>query len=200
MDRSSREPSPSPTTRPLAVGLTCLALTACSDTKNGSNDAPSQSARPKSAVSDAGAKGLADASPGTDASTIENASSSSSDSTDHVRFTEVYVAVIQQKCAPCHTTTGDDASGVSEGQLDMTTQQNAYANLVNVPAGGSKCKTPFNYLRVKPNAIDDSILWDKINPGGLQPCGARMPMGRAALSQAELGLIQQWIVAGAKND
>lgn len=181
-----------------------LALVACSDTRRAGfigDDTKPNAPPPR----DAGA-GVRDAAP---PETFEGTSSNDASTTGEIgstqrddnipKFSEVYLAIIKQRCAPCHTGTGDAATGITLGKLDMSTKEKAHANLVNVIAQGSECTTPWNYVRVSPGNPDKSVLWQKLSPD-LQSCGKKMPADRAPLSTAELVVISDWIRAGAKDD
>lgn len=113
-----------------------------------------------------------------------------------ITFTTVYTTIIANRCAPCHTTS--TGIGVTQGMLDMTTQANAYANLVNTAAAGSACSG--HGTRVVPNHPDSSVMYLKISLDDPSPCGAKMPFGLAPLPQSEVTSIEDWILQGAKND
>jgi hypothetical protein len=72
-----------------------------------------------------------------------------------------------------------------------------YANTVNVPANELQSMD-----RIEPNQPDQSYLIRKIE--GTQAAaggsGSRMPLGGAALSQADIDTIRGWITAGALNN
>lgn len=101
------------------------------------------------------------------------------------RFTDVYHAVIQVSCTPCHTTTP------VSGGLDMTSESAAYADLVGVTAN---CGGGIN-TRVIPGDAMHSLLWRKV--AGVDLCGARMPRLRTPLDQVSIDMIEHWIAAGA---
>jgi len=111
-------------------------------------------------------------------------------------WTQVYTTVISQKCTPCHTT--PNGGGISNGKLDMSTQEIAYANLVNAPAAGNACAG--QGTRVVPGSAEDSLLYKKVSPGEAAPCGAKMPLGGPELSKDEADAIESWINAGALDD
>jgi len=111
-------------------------------------------------------------------------------------FTQVYTTVIATSCAPCHTTAG--GIGITTGNLDMTTQANAFANLVNVAAGGGSCAG--EGTRVVPRSSATSLLFLKVDPAVPAPCGSKMPLGLAPLSQDQVNLINSWITAGALDN
>ena len=111
-------------------------------------------------------------------------------------FTTIYTTTITNKCSPCHTTaTGD---GVMFGKLDMTTQANAYANLVNVPTAGVSCSG--KGTRVVPNKPDDSVMYLKVSLDDPTPCGNKMPDNLPPLTSEEAEGIEDWIAAGAQNN
>ena len=109
-------------------------------------------------------------------------------------WTRLYADVISNQCPTCHYPSG---IGVSLGRLDMSSPATAYESLVNTPAAGDACAG--HGVRLTPDEPDASILYLKVsldNP----PCGARMPLGGPALSDAQLSQIRDWIKAGASND
>jgi len=123
-------------------------------------------------------------------------------------FTNVYANVIGARCTGCHRPGG---SGVNAGQLDMSTQVAAYANLVGVlsagtgaGASGITCAS-IAMPRVKPSDSAGSLLYNKVATklaGTMAACGSPMPLPGAAtpLTQAQVNLIAAWIDAGALND
>ncbi len=111
-------------------------------------------------------------------------------------FTTIYTTTITNKCSPCHTTASGD--GVMFGKLDMTTQANAYANLVNVPAAGVSCSG--KGTRVVPGNADQSVMYLKVSTDDPTPCGNKMPDGLAPLTDDEADDIEAWINAGAQNN
>jgi len=88
----------------------------------------------------------------------------------------------------CHS-----APAVQKG-LDMTTPASAYASLVNVPS--AECPTTF---RVAPRLPDSSYIIFKLQGAG--PCfhGSQMPLG-GVLPAADIAIIRQWILEGARNN
>ena len=111
-------------------------------------------------------------------------------------FTDVY-AIITNRCISCHFTSS--GIGISLGHLDMSTQANAFSNLVNVPAGGVSCGSS-GLTRVVPGNANASLLYNKVAPGVPAPCGDKMPLALASLSQAETDTISGWINGGANNN
>jgi hypothetical protein len=72
----------------------------------------------------------------------------------------------------------------------------AYASIVNVPSSES------SLLRVRPSEPDSSYLVHKIQgtQGSVGGSGGRMPLGGAALTQAQIDVIRQWIADGAADN
>jgi len=124
-------------------------------------------------------------------------------------FTNVYANVISARCTSCHR---PGASGVNTGQLDMSTQAGAYANLVGVVSAGTGAGTSgvtcavAAVPRVAAGNAAGSLLFNKVNSKlpmqPLPPCGSPMPLPASAmpLTQAQVDLISAWINAGALND
>jgi hypothetical protein len=124
-------------------------------------------------------------------------------------FTSVYRTIIESHCTGCHHPGG---SGVTVGQLDMSAQDLAYADLVGVAAQGTgagasgvTCASAMPPLvRVVPGDAAASLLFNKVDAklAGTTPlCGSPMPPGTApALTEDEVFLIAAWIDAGARND
>lgn len=104
-------------------------------------------------------------------------------------FRQVYT-IIAADCSPCHTAEND-------GDLDMSSRQLAFENLVNEGASGSACAGG-GRVRVVPGDAEESLLVQKLE--GTQDCGGRMPRGRTALPTASIDVIKEWIEAGAKDD
>ncbi len=96
-------------------------------------------------------------------------------------------------CAPCHGT-----PGASEGNLDMSTRETAYAKLVGVPASGMSCGGKGTL--VVPGQPGSSIFYLKISVADPSPCGSKMPLGQPSVTQAQDDLTKAWIEAGAPND
>jgi hypothetical protein len=119
--------------------------------------------------------------------------SSGSGSSPPPTWTQVYSDIIGPTCAmPCHNPNGP---GVMYGMLDMSTQQTAYMNLVNVMAAGTKCAG--KGTRIVPGMPDMSILYLKASDDDPAPCGNKMPDGTNGLAAAQSDEIQAWIAAGA---
>jgi polyvinyl alcohol dehydrogenase (cytochrome) len=94
----------------------------------------------------------------------------------------------------CNTTS---CHGSNQGNLSMTSRDEAYANLVGVKAAGPLCGGS-GLIRVVPGDPDHSLLLDKISH--LQPaCGGPMPP-TGQLSAQEIEQVRLWIEMGAAND
>ena len=103
-------------------------------------------------------------------------------------FSEIQANVFTTTCATagCH-----QGAGAPQGlRLD---DANSYGLLVNVAS--SEVNT---IMRVVPNDPDNSYLIQKLE--GSASVGAQMPLGSAALSQATIDVIRQWITDGAIDD
>ena len=92
----------------------------------------------------------------------------------------------------------------------MRDKDDAYTNLINMPAAGPKCGTS-GMLRVKPSEPMQSLLLDKISHP-MPACGDPMPIGtkfppnclsntpEVCNSEQDATLVRDWIAAGAMND
>lgn len=205
----------------MAACSVALVLTACSDSEdnNGAAGAYGYGGAAGSAAGNAGAAGTTpdggenDAAAGSAGSADDGGQAGSSgtagtaggagstsdagaDGAAAATWTQVYTTIISQKCTPCHTTA--NGGGITIGKLDMTSQATAYMNLVNAPAAGDACSG--QGTRVTPGDAASSLLYKKIEPGQPAPCGAKMPLGGAELSQDEAATIESWIQAGAAED
>lgn len=99
-------------------------------------------------------------------------------------FASIQENVFTPVCSVCHA-----GAGAPEGlELDAG---HSYALLVGVPS----TEVP-SVLRVKPGDPDNSYLIQKLR--GTASVGARMPFGEAALPDATLAVISQWISDGAQ--
>ncbi|MDB4988718.1 MAG: hypothetical protein JWN04_3896 [Myxococcaceae bacterium] len=120
-----------------------------------------------------------------------------SDAGHAATFTQIYAALFPEltnaRCNFCHSMR---ASDTSNGKLSVgTTQAAAYVALVGPSSSSTECS---GMPLVVPGDPEASLLLLKlIEP---PPCGSRMPLGGAALSEAQLEQVRSWIAAGAKND
>lgn len=172
----------------LAVASASLVVAAFASGACSSSDSTGSSSGSTSGAVDSGASS-------------SGASSGSSGNTTAATFTTVYTTIIATKCAPCHTTAAGD--GVTDGMLDMTSQSNAFTNLVNVAAAGTSCATSgtAGLKRVVPSDSAASLLYQKVDPDVGAPCGSKMPLGSVdGLDEASADMIKSWIDDGAKNN
>jgi hypothetical protein len=109
-----------------------------------------------------------------------------------VTFTTVYTTILSTHCLPCHATGG----GKTNGKLDMSTQANAFKNLVGVAAAGTMCTGKGTRVMAGNSAM--SLLVEKLMPTPV--CGKQMPSGMAALPAASISQISAWIDSGAANN
>jgi hypothetical protein len=123
-------------------------------------------------------------------------------------FTNVYNSIISPRCVSCHR---PGSGGVNVGRLDMSTANNAFANLVGVAAQGTGAGTSgvtcasAALSRVVAGDASGSLLFNKVNSkvvGVLPACGSPMPLpgGALALTAGQVELVRSWIAAGALND
>jgi hypothetical protein len=126
---------------------------------------------------------------------------------DGATFTKVYSGVIKNySCLECHI---PGQTGVTQGHLDMSTQANAYKNLVNVAAAGTECESS-GLTRVIPDNAAESLIVLKTESSVTHtppPCGAQMPKGcgtdggpKHCLADDDLDPLKSWINAGAQNN
>lgn len=102
-----------------------------------------------------------------------------------VNYSTQIQPIFNTNCTICHS-----GPGAPRGlHLDAA---NSYANLVNVASS----EVP-SLKRVKPGDDSNSYLVQKIE--GTAAVGARMPLGGAPLSAANIALIRRWIVEGAMH-
>ena len=112
-------------------------------------------------------------------------------------FSEIYAALFPSttnaRCNFCHSM---PASEASNGKLSVGMDaQTAHAALVGKSSASAKC---MGRPLVVPGHPETSLLLQKLS--ATPPCGSRMPVGGAALSDAQLEQIRSWIAAGAPND
>ena len=109
-----------------------------------------------------------------------------------VTFNQVYNQVLLSSCAQtCH----NDNSGMNGGMVyvDINSQIVAYTNMVGVDSGiyaGEK--------RVIAGDPNGSLLVKKLE--GDPNVGAQMPQGGTPLTPAQIKMVRDWILAGAKNN
>jgi polyvinyl alcohol dehydrogenase (cytochrome) len=106
-------------------------------------------------------------------------------------FTAVYEEIlIGEGCNTplCH--------GGGAGNLPLRTKDEAYQQLVGIPAAGELCANAGP--RVDPGNAAGSILWAKVATRD-PPCGDPMPIS-AAIPAEQVEQIRRWIERGAPND
>ena len=119
------------------------------------------------------ALGLADPTPDTRTITVTS-----------VTLSAVQSQIFTPICARCHPP--------NQG-MDLRVG-NSWASIVNV----NSAEQP-TLKRVKPGDPDNSYLYRKVN-GGPSITGSQMPLGGPTLSQAQIQLLHDWILAGAPNN
>ncbi|HMJ12065.1 MAG TPA: PQQ-binding-like beta-propeller repeat protein, partial [Polyangiaceae bacterium] len=87
--------------------------------------------------------------------------------------------------------------GIGAGNLTMTSQAQAYTNLVNVAAAGPSCGAS-GQRRVVPFQPDARLLLNKL-ASATPACGTSMPPS-GLLPAAQVDLVRAWIAAGAPNN
>jgi hypothetical protein len=108
-------------------------------------------------------------------------------------FTEVYTQIINgpPDCNGCH------GPPVPTGDLDMSSQATAYANLVRKhTTAAPKCAAETDLL-VDPGNASESVIYLKVT---VPPCGSQMPLGGPSLTAPQVELIKSWINASAPNN
>ncbi|WP_170136278.1 hypothetical protein [Nannocystis exedens] len=107
-------------------------------------------------------------------------------------FTEVYESIFMTNgclAGYCH--------GNMAGELLMTDEATAHANLVEVESSQVTCGL---HVRVVPGAPEESVLWRHVRPIALDEgdvCAAKMPAGSMGLGEADAQLVYDWIAGGA---
>ena len=102
-------------------------------------------------------------------------------------FGVVYQTVFQPSCITgCHT------AATPMGNLDLSTQDGAYASLVGVLASGPACAS-IGEKRVVAGSPAMSLLYTKMVD--LEDCGGPMPA--SPLDPGSVNLVREWIASGA---
>lgn len=169
---------------------------ACGSDPPGSSATPAGSLRPSpksgmpaSALGGGGAAGGADTG-GSIAGGSGSAQAGSAAASPEPTFTYIYGQLFRScVIAPCH---GSAVAGV-----DMSSQANAYASLVNRPPQPMGECEPIGLMRVVPFEPDQSLLTAKLEIDA--PCGQQMPIG-GLLPDDQRALIRTWIMNGALDD
>lgn len=114
-----------------------------------------------------------------------------------VTFSELYAELFpprtNARCNFCHSMPASDKSNGNLGMGDS--KDAAYAALMNKSSSSSQCD---GMPLLMPGEPDKSLFLLKFSEPA--PCGARMPLGGAQLSAAQLARVRSWITSGAKND
>ena len=113
------------------------------------------------------------------------------------KFSAIYPLIFPPKttarCEFCHSL---PANEVSNGKLHVgSDQETAYQALFGQTSVSTRCT---GKTLVVPNEPDKSLFLQKLLPS--PPCGNRMPLGGAVLSDDVLEMVRSWIAAGAKDD
>lgn len=112
-------------------------------------------------------------------------------------FADTYALFTGHGCDGCHS-----PGGPPQGDLDLSTEDVAFAQLVGVVASGPFCgQSP--HTRVVAGDADASLLYQKL--ALTQDCGLGMPMhegpgppgGAQTFTADELLVVHAWIVGGA---
>jgi hypothetical protein len=113
------------------------------------------------------------------------------------KFSDMYAMMFPRDTKPqCNNCHGRPPDETGNGKLDMGTDPAAaYAAIVGQKSPGTKCSSG---VLVVPGDPGSSLFLQKLSPN--PPCGDRMPLGGAPLSDAQLQMIRGWIAAGAQND
>ncbi|MCA9683377.1 MAG: hypothetical protein KC457_14355 [Myxococcales bacterium] len=127
----------------------------------------------------------------TDTTDATTDTTDTTDTTGGGEFSPVYQLLVEQGCTAgyCH--------GAGQGGLFMTSEAEAYMNLVDVDATTPVCDLQ---KRVVPGMPDESIMWMRVRPAALDmdpPCAPKMPQGSMGLGDAEAQIINDWITGGA---
>ena len=110
------------------------------------------------------------------------------DPSGDVTLARIQTEIFDQDCVGCHR----GGSG-APGGLDLSSADESYDNMVNVPAFHEEAT---GRVRVVPNDPDASFLIHKLE-GGPNLVGERMPFGGSALPAADIQMVRDWIAAGA---
>jgi hypothetical protein len=197
---------------PLALALVFTPL-ACSnssassgdDAGSGTPDSSTSSPTPDSSTSSTTPDSSTSTSP--DSSTSTSPDSSTAQDGGTLSFSrDIYAPIIEHHCVGCHGFTPDGGAGpgIAFGNLDLSSVDAGYANLVNVPAAGVACGATDGAtapIRVVPGSAATSLLYEKVDGFTTPPpCGHAMPEsgeipdgGQAIVAQQ----IETWINQGA---
>lgn len=134
---------------------------------------------------------------GKPAQSADAGKAASADAGPQVTFSEIYAELFPPKtnarCNFCHSMPASDKSNGNLGMGD--TKDAAYAALMGKSSSSSHCE---GRPLLTPGEPEQSLFFLKFSEPA--PCGARMPLGGALLTSAQLARIRGWITSGAKND
>jgi cytochrome c5 len=103
---------------------------------------------------------------------------------------EIQASVFTPICSGCHT---GPTSGALPSGMNLSSAAASYASLVGV----ASVEVPATQ-RVQAGNPDASFLIQKLEQASPPGGGARMPFGQAPLGAPTIGMIREWIAAGAK--
>ena len=109
-------------------------------------------------------------------------------------LTQVYSDIFITSCSVCH---GMAPNAGLNGGLGMITSKDAFYTAVVGKAATSMVCTGRGTLIVPFQPVQ-SLLFQVLT--STPPCGMRMPLGMAPLTDAQMAIFEGWIMAGAKND
>jgi len=151
---------------------------------------------PASAADDAGGAG------GTGTALCEGCGGLGGEATAAPTFEEVVqTAFVATGCVTgCHDSKGYGGLSLSHTRGQVPDADLAYAALVGAISGSKECK---GQPLVVPGAPEQSLLWLKmaaeLDVPGIEVCGASMPKGTKHITEADLDLVEDWILAGAQR-
>ena len=105
-----------------------------------------------------------------------------------VSFADQIQPIFDANCTVCHV-----SGGIAEFTGQLLTAEESFGSIVNQPSFQSE------FIRVVPGDAEASLLFLKVSSDS-PPVGARMPLGGAPLSDADIALIGDWIDEGAANN
>jgi len=107
----------------------------------------------------------------------------------------IYDGVLVPLCVSCHAAGPRDYR--VESQVDLSTADVAYEQLVGVVSTGAYCKNR-GLTHIAPGNVDGSFFLAKL--GDTPECGVQMPLGGPYLPEEVLVPIRAWIAAGAARE
>ena len=147
----------------------CFAISACGDKEQ----------------TDTASSGDADTDTDTDVDADTDSDTDADTTPTDPTFTNVWTAVLEPKCAICHSS--------GSGGLSMPDQATTYQNLVDVASVGSPSAT-----RVVAGDSAASYIIHKLDDAS-DIVGSKMPLS-GSVTAGQVDLIRAWIDAGAADD